>query len=358
MARPPAGRPSADEPDPTDDESVPIDEDDEAADEDEDELDDDEEDDDEEDDVDDEDDELEDEDAVNDEDSDEPLAATPRRTSTAEHFWQRVRVDPVEVALPAGVGYTLRAYRQNTDITPADVSDREQDVALPTRRAYVEASDLDDSDLDGRAGRRDKDDADEDNLDEYEDELAADDDDEDEDAEEDVDETAMVDEDVVEEVPVFLSHRGHLLVFRSAESLVDFVLSDAEHDLQQIDTWESVSRGIRPEYVVASSDDTYELDLVVKNLRGGQDVWDPPLLIRAGQFARDLSHALRVEPVMLALAPGAPLDELDDALRVVADGGLTGFFARRRLKKVGAESASLGWRTVIGKISAIVDWRD
>jgi hypothetical protein len=269
-------------------------------------------------------------------------------------------VDPVEVALPAGVGYTLRAYRQNTDITPADVSDREQDVALPTRRAYVEAADLDDSDLDGRAGRRDKREADEDedNLDEYEDELAADDDELEDEDDHDDDEAAMVEEDVVEEVPVFLSHRGHLLVFRSAESLVDFVLSDAEHDLQQIDTWESVSRGIRPEYVVASSDDTYELDLVVKNLRGGQDVWDPPLLIRAGQFARDLSHALRVEPVMLALAPGAPLDELDEALRVVADGGLSGFFARRRLKKVGAESASLGWRTVIGKISAVVDWRD
>ncbi|HEU0238558.1 MAG TPA: DNA primase [Micromonosporaceae bacterium] len=353
MARPPAGRPSADEPDPTDDESVPIDEDDEAADEldDEDDVDEDEEE---------LDDEPEDEEAVDDEESEEPLTATPRRTSTAEHFWQRVRVDPVEVALPAGVGYTLRAYRQNTDITPADVSDREQDVALPTRRAYVEAADLDDSDLDGRAGRRDKREADEDedNLDEYEDELAADDDELEDEDDHDDDEAAMVEEDVVEEVPVFLSHRGHLLVFRSAESLVDFVLSDAEHDLQQIDTWESVSRGIRPEYVVASSDDTYELDLVVKNLRGGQDVWDPPLLIRAGQFARDLSHALRVEPVMLALAPGAPLDELDEALRVVADGGLSGFFARRRLKKVGAESASLGWRTVIGKISAVVDWRD
>jgi hypothetical protein len=31
---------------------------------------------------------------------------------------------------------------------------------------------------------------------------------------------------------------------------------------------------------------------------------------------------------------------------------------RRRIKKIGAQQASLGWRTIIGKISAAVDWRD
>jgi hypothetical protein len=35
-----------------------------------------------------------------------------------------------------------------------------------------------------------------------------------------------------------------------------------------------------------------------------------------------------------------------------------GFFAKRRLKKIGAQQAALGWRTIIGKISAAVDWRD
>ncbi len=39
-------------------------------------------------------------------------------------------------------------------------------------------------------------------------------------------------------------------------------------------------------------------------------------------------------------------------------GGVGGFFARRKLKKIGAQQASLGWRTIIGKISAAVDWRD
>ncbi len=88
-------------------------------------------------------------------------------------------------------------------------------------------------------------------------------------------------------------------------------------------------------------------------MRGIRSCWSDPV-----SLARDLGHALRIEPVVLALAPGSPLDDLDDALRASADGGLGSFFARRKLKKIGAETASLGWRTVIGKISAVVDWRD
>jgi PAS domain-containing protein len=58
------------------------------------------------------------------------------------------------------------------------------------------------------------------------------------------------------------------------------------------------------------------------------------------------------------LAPGSPLDDLDESLRTAEKGGMGGFFGRRRLKKIGAQQASLGWRSVIGKISAAVDWRD
>jgi len=329
VARPPAGRPNADEPvQPDDEESIPFSED---------PLD--------EDDVSDED------DTADTADTADELGRESGRTATADRFWKRVRVDPLEIALPGGAGYTLRAYRQNTEITPADVSAREDDVSMPRRRGT--AVDVDDEgDL----------------LDEAEiaDDLAdeeLDEDELDEELDEDLDEEAVDEDvepagDVVEEVPLFLSQGGHLLVFRSAESLVEFVLSDAEHDLQQIDTWDSVTRGIRSEYVVSLPDDTYELDLVVKNLRGGHDAWDPELLVRSGQLARDLGHALRIEPVVLALAPGSPLDDLDDALRGAADGGLGSFFARRKVKKIGAETASLGWRTVIGKISSVVDWRD
>ena len=109
-----------------------------------------------------------------------------------------------------------------------------------------------------------------------------------------------------------------------------------------------------PEYL----EDRYELDLVVENLRGGHDTWDLPLLIAAGEVARDLGHALRLKPVILALAPGSPLDDLDESLRKAESGGMSGYLGRRRLRKIGAQQASLGWRSIIGKISAAVDWRD
>jgi hypothetical protein len=271
------------------------------------------------------------------------------RTPQVDAFWERVRIDPVEIALPDGAGYTLRAYRMDSDVTPSDYSGRE-DVEFPDRtRAYI------DDDVDG-----DEEDLDDDEAGDLETVAAELDDEGDEDeAEDDEDEDALEAAAAAdEEVPLFLSHAGELLVFRSRSGLVKFVQSDAEHDLTQLDEWSRFVSDVRPEYIVATADDTYELDLVVKNLRGSHDVWDPALIVQSGQFARDLGHALRIERVVLALSPGSPLDDLDEALRGVAAGGVGTFFARRKAKKIGTETASLGWRTVIGKISAVVDWRD
>ena len=276
-----------------------------------------------------------------------------RRTKQVDAFWDRVNIDPIEIALPGGVGYTLRAYRMDSDVTPSDYSGRE-DLEFPDR-APAYATDLDDEDLDAL----DDDASDEEDLELEEDaaELAADDDDEED--EDDADDDALAAAEAAdEEVPLFLSNRGQLLVFRSRRGLVTFLASDAEHDLTQLDGWSEFVSDVRPEHIVATDDDSYELDLVVKNLRGSHDEWDPALIVQSGQLARDLGHALRIKPVVLALSPGSPLDDLDEALRGVAAGGVGTFFARRKAKKIGTETASLGWRTVIGKISAVVDWRD
>src|SRR6185312_12897410 len=161
-----------------------------------------------------------------------------------------------------------------------------------------------------------------------------------------------------EEVPAFLTHKGRLIAFKSPESLVSFIRSGAPHDLAQVDTWTTVAERVQSSDVDPLPEDRYELDLVVENLRGGHDTWDLPLLIAAGEVARDLGHALRLRPVILALSPGSPLDDLDESLRSAENGGMSGYFGRRKLKKIGAQQASLGWRSIIGKISAAVDWRD
>lgn len=269
---------------------------------------------------------------------DDDAAATDETVRSPETtaLWGELGVDPVEMALPTGSGYTLRAYRQADQVTLSEVERDEDDS-----EAFA-----------GPSGRRRRDVDDDDDLGEDDDVLDGDELlTEDGEAE---DEAAAAEE----EVPVFLGHHGRLYLFRTPESLVEFVRSGAEHDLTQLDSWADLVERIRPEDVTAADEDTYELDLVVDNLRGGHDVWDPELIISAGEIARDLAYALRVEPILAALAPGSPLDDLDEALRATISGGLGGFLARRRLRKIGTQQATLGWRTIIGKISGVVDWRE
>jgi hypothetical protein len=278
-------------------------------------------------------------------------------------LWEELRIDPVEIALPAGTGYTLRAYRLSTELTPTDTAGRDDDDPFAARARDADEEDdetvviLDEEFLDEddpRAGRHHGR-ADNEELDvvedEIDDEALADEDEADEDEQEEEEEEG-------EEVPVFLTHRGKLLLFRSAESLVSFVRSGAPNDLAQVDSWPTLAERVQPDDVAPLDEDSYELDLVVENLRGGHDTWDPALIIEAGEVSRDLAYALRLPAVLDMLSPGSSLDDLDEALRSTVDGGIGAFLGRRRVRKIGAQTASLGWRTIIGKISAAVDWRD
>jgi hypothetical protein len=293
--------------------------------------------------------------------SDEPEASAPVAAKSSaglsgRDLWDEVRMEPVEIALPGGVGLTLRAYRKASEVSPTETQVDEDDPFTARERAaaaraaeenneeevivddefqaLLAEGDAGDADKDAKAGEE-PDPAD------FEDDAAEDD-----------------DQPADEEVPAFLTHKGRLLAFKSPESMVSFIRSGAPHDLAQLDGWATLAERVESTDIDPLPDDRYELDLVVENLRGGHDTWDLPLLIAAGEVARDLGYALRLKPVILALSPGSPLDDLDESLRSAETGGMGGFFGRRRLKKIGAQQASLGWRSIIGKISAAVDWRD
>ncbi|RAN98623.1 DNA primase [Micromonospora saelicesensis] len=294
-------------------------------------------------------------------DADEPElddttgAAEPDETerpsaSTDRSLWDELRIDPVEIALPAGTGFTLRAYRPASSLTPTDVTERDQDDPFLARRQAIEEEEDDETVviLDEELAQEFADEDDESTR--RRDSAAT--------ATDDESDEAVTDEADDEEVPVFLSHRGKLLLFKTPESLVSFIRSGAPNDLSQLDSWNELSERVEPADIAPLDEDTYELDLVVENLRGGHDTWDSTLLIEAGEAARDLSYALRLPAVLDMLSAGSSLDDLDEALRGTANGGIGAFMARRRLKKIGAQTASLGWRTIVGKISAVVDWRD
>jgi hypothetical protein len=204
------------------------------------------------------------------------LPAIVREYDDAAQFWSDVAVSPVRIALPAGAGFTLRAYRTAHD----------------------------------------------------------------------------------EEVPVFLSVDGRLPLFQEQHSLVRFVRSARIHALIELDSWPTIVGSLRPEHVDPAEDDIYELDLVVANLRAGPDAWLGPLLIMAGELARDLSFALKLAPLQAALAPGTLLDDFDEALRVVEAGGLSAIRQRRQLRRTDSGDVLRAWRTAIGAIAAAVDWHD
>jgi hypothetical protein len=283
----------------------------------------------------------------------EPEEAGDTAASAGEadrSLWEELRIDPVEIALPAGSGFTLRAYRPARELTPTDVAERDADDPFLARGREVAEEDDDDETVvildEELAEEFAEAEEDEKQSARKDGKAEADDEDEDEDTAGD------------EEVPVFLSHRGRLLLFKSPEALVTFVRSGAPNDLSQLDGWNELAERVEPADIAPLDEDAYELDLVVENLRGGHDTWDPALLIEAGEVARDLAYALRLPAVLDMLSAGSSLDDLDEALRATVGGGIGGFMGRRRLKKIGAQTASLGWRTIVGKISAVVDWRD
>jgi len=282
--------------------------------------------------------------------SDEETEGTSSSSGlSGRELWESVGVMPVEVALPGGVALTLRAFRQSSEITPTELPAEPDDDPFEARKATATADDDEEEVIVDEEYQALLAEGDGETAEKTEDPDAADF------ADEKADEE---DQPVDEEVPLFLSHQGRLIAFKSPEGLVSFIRSGAPNDLTQLDGWDTLAERVQSTDVDPLPEDRYELDLVVENLRGGHDTWDLPLLIAAGEVARDLGHALRLKPVILALSPGSPLDDLDESLRAAENGGMGGFFGRRRLKKIGAQQASLGWRSIISKISAAVDWRD
>jgi hypothetical protein len=310
---------------------------------------------------------------VADDESADVVSTRSRRTET---LWADVRIDPVEIALPGGVGYTLRAYRlasevaerESVEVEERDLDDYEAASAAVHRRRRAETPDEEPEEVDAdfaeefdEVDEDESDHEDESDEDEDEDEDLEEDEDEEEDEEEDEDEDEEEEEEEAqadEETPIFLGRKGKVYLFHSPDKLIEFVKSGAEHDLSQLDSWDDLVRRVRSDDIDPIDEDRYELDLVVENLRGGPDVWDAPLILKAGELARDLGFALRLDPVMVAMSAGSPLDDLDEALRKADAGGVGSFFAKRRLRKIPAQQSSLAWRTVIGKISAAADWRD
>jgi len=223
--------------------------------------------------------------------SDEETEGTTSSSSSGlsgRELWESAGVTPVEIALPGGVGLTLRAFRKAGEITPTEL-EAEEDDPFEARKSALDLDDDEEEvivDEEFQALLAEGDDEAATRADQTDDQPDP------ADFEDEKDEADEQPED--EEVPLFLSHKGKLIAFKSPEGLVSFIRSGAQHDLAQLDGWATLADRVESTDVDPLPDDRYELDLVVENLRGGHDTWDLPLLIAAGEVARDLGYALRL----------------------------------------------------------------
>ncbi|WP_112138683.1 DNA primase [Glycomyces dulcitolivorans] len=263
----------------------------------------------------------------------------PERGAETEKLWNETGVDPVELHLGKDSGYTLRAYRMSDTLPGAKAESSEEPEE-------DEVEEEDDAEAEEAAVPEDEDAPEPDPADFT-----------DEEPEEEADEEEDALDAEPEEVPVFLTRKGKLLVFREQAALVAYVKDNDDHDLAVIDEYADLQERVAADDIVCDENDVYELDLVVANLRGGQEGWEPELLIKAAEVGRDLGFALKNDSIVSALAPGSPLDDLDETFRVVVDGGLKGKFAKRRLKRNDSQQAAIAWRGVIAKINDHVEWR-
>jgi len=84
----------------------------------------------------------------------------------------------------------------------------------------------------------------------------------------------------------------------------------------------------------------------------------PAEAVRLAESARDRVAAPDADLLDVLAIAYASAGRRAEALRAAEAGGVGSFFAKRKLRKIPAQQSSLAWRTLIGKISAIADWRD
>lgn len=289
------------------------------------------------------------------------------RSSEADKFWEKVGLDPIVIHLGKSTGLTLRGYRTvepeeleeelEEDDLDEDLEDEEEEEEEEEEKPAKKGKGK--KKAKGKAAEEEKrpDVVNPEDTENYVEPEVSDFMDEPEEEEIELVRAEKVTPSGPMDVPYFLSKNGKILLFDDPKKLVKYVKSQAKHDLTELDTFKDLQKNLKTEYVVCDEADNYELDLVVTNLRGGHDAWEPELLIGAGEIARDIGQALELQTVTDPLAEGSPLDDLDNSLRSITEGGFRSFFAKRRLRRVSTEQAAIAWRGIIGKISEAADWR-
>ncbi|WP_285680839.1 serine/threonine-protein kinase [Actinoplanes sp. NBRC 103695] len=155
--------------------------------------------------------------------------------------------------------------------------------------------------------------------------------------------------------PVFATSAGRLPLVPRPEQAAGFALASPEHDLSRIPHWgwlcQSMSRG----YLPLLDANRYDLGLPAVNLEMDPARWLPDLLVKSGTIANELILALDIEEAFQLLAPGTPLDQLDDSLRQAGDRPRKNHI--RQWQQLDRRMLAAWWQHVTDIIESRLDWR-
>ena len=165
----------------------------------------------------------------------------------------------------------------------------------------------------------------------------------------------VADEDGLTEA-VFASVEGRLPLFRRPERASDFAAGAEHHDLCAVLHWEALSDAMAQAFLPLIDGHRYDLDLPSVNLELDPDRWLPDLIVKATDLGLELVEALDLDDGYALLAPGSPLDELDDALRQVRRWPLGRH--RRRWRAFDRHRLADQWQSVTELIGSRLDWPD
>ncbi|MEV6630677.1 serine/threonine-protein kinase [Actinoplanes sp. NPDC051470] len=155
--------------------------------------------------------------------------------------------------------------------------------------------------------------------------------------------------------PVFAGTAGRLPLMPRPEQAAGFAMATREHDLSGIPHWDWLCQSMSRAYLPLLDANRYDLGLPAVNLEMPPERWLPDLMVKTGTMANELMLALDIQEAYPLLGPGAPLDQLDDALRPA--GARPRKAHIRQWLQLDRITLAAWWQHLTDLIDARLDWR-
>jgi hypothetical protein len=155
----------------------------------------------------------------------------------------------------------------------------------------------------------------------------------------------------LDDVPLFLSRGGEILVFSSAEGLENYIADPkVRHRLSDLNFWPEIRDAVAggDAAVVAGSENTYVLDGLAEQIAAGPETVDSAQLDLAVELLTDAAEARSDEETVEALSSASPLGNLI--------GSLTDSDPDRMAPAPPYDDEAAAWTVLVDRFAATLEW--